>query len=262
MKMMGSSDQFEEQFESEIQEGLFLVKHNMGKGSKASRDSKFYLTGTRYLAWIDCGNDELYNSPGGLRLRYKPGIFSNFHDFDGPGIYRVQFRTNKTRPTDHLIVKIKGKANDPRLSSILEEYRKPVIVTNELGTFELDRDYNEYKGTVVYLGKEIPVSLEVKEATTDAEMQFERLRQICADQGSFDAKIREYIAEDETLWDWLDDEDTEHDGFEQKLEGPTLVIDENGETAAWFDGGEPFGYHSIVVSIDKDDTCTGIDLVG
>ena len=26
--------------------------------------------------------------------------------------------------------------------------------------------------------------------------------------------------------------------------------------------GEPFGWHSIIVSLDADDTCTGIDLAG
>ena len=262
MKTMGSPDRFEEQFEPEIQEGLFLVRNRMGKGGKAGRDSKFYLTGTRFLAWIDCRNDELHNETGGLRLRYKPGLFSNFHDFEGPGIYRVQFRTNKTRPTDHMIVKIKGKADDPRLTEILDEYNKPVVVTNELGTFELDKEYNQYQGTILYLGKEIPVSLEVEEASTEADMQFERLKQVCADQETFDAKVRKYIAADEMLWDWLDDEGTERDGFEQKLKGPSLVIDGKGEIGVWFDGGEPFGWHSIVVYLDKEDTCTGIDLVG
>ena len=56
--------------------------------------------------------------------------------------------------------------------------------------------------------------------------------------------------------------DNDHAAFEQKLEGPSLVIDEDVSPQAWFDGGEPFGYHAIVVSIDKDNTCTEIDLVG
>ncbi|MBR2811395.1 MAG: DUF2262 domain-containing protein, partial [Solobacterium sp.] len=106
------------------------------------------------------------------------------------------------------------------------------------------------------------VNVQVKEGTADAQMQLERLKQICANLEPFIAKIRQYIAEDETLWDWVDESEGSHDGFEQKLAGPSLVIDENNETEVWFDGGEPFGYHSIIVYVNQQDACTGINLVG
>jgi hypothetical protein len=262
MKRDESLARFEGQFDAKVRDGLFLVKRSMGKGSAVCRGSEYRLTGTRYLAWVDCETNELHSQTGGLRLMYRTGLFSDRQDCDGLGIYHVRFRVNSTSPTDRMIVKILGKADDPRLAAILDEYTKPVVVTNELGTFQLDRDFDSYEGRIPYLSGEASVSLQVKEGSTDAEAQFDRLKQACHDLKQFDATVRRYIAEDEVLWDWLDEDEGDHAGFEQELGEPTIAIDEDGELEAWFYGGEPFGYHSIVVSVDEDNTCTGINLVG
>ena len=157
MKTDASPAEFEEHFDPEIREGLFLVRHKMGKGSAAVRNGRFHLTGTRFLAWVDCKTDELHSQTGGLRIMYRPGLFSKRQDFAGLGIYRVRFRVNKTRPTDNMIVKILGKASDPRLEALLEEYQKPVVIIDELSTFALDRQYDSFAGMIPYLDRQISV---------------------------------------------------------------------------------------------------------
>lgn len=70
---------------------------------------------------------------------YKASLLASRRDSDGPRIYRVEYRVNTTCPTGRMIVKIVGKARNPRLAAILDDYRKPVVVTNGLGAFQLDR---------------------------------------------------------------------------------------------------------------------------
>ena len=250
---------FEEQFRPEIKEKLFLVKRRMKGGIK---QGPYLLAGTRCIAWAECDTDELHNGSGGLRRMYRPSLFTGTSFFEDLGIYRVRVRENKTNPTDHMIVKILGKARDPRLEAIRTEYREPVVLDTEFGPFELDRNYDEYRGTVPYCGEEISVSLNVKEGQTDAELPLQRLREILADPAGFDSAVRTYIAADQTLWDWLDDSETDREGFEYRLGSPSIVIDANGETEVWLDGGDPFGGHSIVVYTDRNGTCTDIDLMG
>lgn len=250
---------FTELFLPEEKEKIFLIKKDTGISQK---QGSHLLSATRYLAWVDCDTGELHDECGWLRTVYSPILSFRKPDFRKLGIYRVRVRENRNNPADHLIVKVLGRVSEQRLEAIGEEYGRPVSVTNEIGTFELDRDYDQYSGTVDYLGDEASVSLDVREGKTDAEEQFRRLMEICGDIQSFDREVREYIARDETLWDWLDDGGVSREGFEQRLGVPSLTIDEQGETEVWFDGGEPFGYHSIVVTVDKNGVCTGLDLVG
>ncbi len=260
--MLNSSEdalvRFENSFYPEEKEKLFLVKSKMGSPSKSGG---YFLNGARYIACIDCDTDEFHPQSGTIRWMYK---FSLFHkqDFDRLGIYKVKVRESRKNPRDHMIVKIIGKANDPKLNAIREEYLKPVILKTELGTFELDRDYDEYKGTVNYLNQEIPVYLNVEEGKTDASIQLQHLKEILSNQEQFDNMVRQYIADDKTLWSWLEDGDYPREGFEKNLTYPALSIEPDGNKEIWFDGGDPFGGHSIVVSIDQNNTCKRIDLVG
>jgi len=249
---------FENLFYPEVKEKLFLVKNRMGIPSKTGG---YYLNGARYIACVDCDTKQLHKQSGTIRWMYK---FKLFHkqEFSRLDIYRVQVRENRNNPRDNMIVKILGKADDQKLNTIREEYLTPVVENTEFGTFELDRDYDEYKGVINFCNQEIPVILSVEEGETDIAVQLQHLKQIVLNQEKFDAMVRQYIANDETLWDWLEDSDTPREGFEKKLTEPTLSIDSEGKKEMWFDGGDPFGGHSIVVSVDQNNTCTGIDLVG
>ncbi|MCR5229958.1 MAG: DUF2262 domain-containing protein [Solobacterium sp.] len=261
-KSINSEDalaRFEASFRPEVKEKLFLVKKEMGY---AVNQGRYRLNGTRCIAWVECGSDELHNGAGGIRIMYRPGLFTHKPEFSRLGIYRIRVRENKDNPSDHMIVKVLGKADDPRLAAIREEYQKPVTVETEWGTFELNRDYDEYQGKIQFLSQEISVSLNVNEGSTDAGIQLQRMKEICSDQEKINARLMKYIAEDETLQDWLDEAEAEREGFEQRLGAPFLVIEADGEAAFWFDGGEPFGGHSIIVSIDRSNTCTSIDLAG
>lgn len=250
---------FEEKFHPEVKEKLFLVRKSL---SSASKIGAYRLEANRCIAWVDCATDELHNERGSIRRMYRPGLFAGKSDFEEFGIYRIRVRENKTNPADHMIVKVIGKASDSRLDAVLEEFLKPVALKTELGIFDLDKDLNRYCGEVDYLGKKIPVYLEVDAGTTDAEAQLQRLKQILSDAGSYDAKVRQYIAADESHWEWLDDSGYSRDGFEQQLARDSLTIYANGEAEFWFDGGEPFGYHAIIVYVDQNDTCTDIELMG
>lgn len=250
---------FEEQFSEEVKEKIFLVRKKIGKGSKSGA---YMLAGTRCLAWVDCETGELHDERAGIRRMYKPGLFADKSDFKAPGIYRVRVRENRNRPTDHMLVKILREAEEPRLQAILEEYLKPAVINCELGTFELVREYDQYQGEISLKNDKIPVYLELEEGTKDAEVQLNRLREICRDLEGFDAGAREFISRDEVLWDWLEDGGYEREGFEQKLGAPLLTIGPDGEVSVWYDGGEPFGGHSIVVGVDENGEFNDINLVG
>ena len=58
------------------------------------------------------------------------------------------------------------------------------------------------------------MTVAVEDGTTEAGPQFLRLGQICADLAGYDARVRQYVAAEEFLWDWLEDAGVSHEGFE------------------------------------------------
>ena len=248
------------QFSSETREHLFLLRQDPGKGYDRGDFTFRYL---RALAWVDGTSGELHDECGSLRWLIPKRLFAPKEaKLEALHTYRFEVRENRTDPNSFLVVKMIGKAKDERLEEIRRNYETPVTVTNALGTFRLNRAYDWYEGDVDYCGETISVMIETVPGKTDAEAGFRRLGEVLHDAPKFDKTVRERIAKEEILWEWLEDAGIDHDGFEQRLGNPGLTIGLDGGVSAWFDGGDPFGGHSIVVSVDPDGTCTDVDLQG
>ncbi len=146
---------------------------------------------------------------------------------------------------------------------MIEEYRKPVRIENELGSFSLVRRWNWYDGTVQWCREPCSVLLNVTEGSTDCSYAMEVLRRISADDIAFDACVRRQICDQtkELLDEWYEEEITEEE-YMQRMGIPLITISEDGDIEFSFDTGELYAGHTLIVSVDAAGNVMSTDLAG
>lgn len=133
------------------------------KGAGKSRDFDYYTQHITCLAYME-GNNVINEQ---LHLLY-------FLDKDAPFL-----DTNNLTPYTFLVKKIKdsdryciaefcGLSSTTAFDAIIEEQSKPLIIADGEDSFEFNRTFNSYDGSVVIENKKIKVSLYPERKTTDA----------------------------------------------------------------------------------------------
>lgn len=217
----------------------------------------------RYLAIASDASDEPRACMGRIMWMEKASGSSLKTKFKKLCVYKVRVREKIDDPTALMLVKVEKRVDDSRFDPIREEYLKPVKVESTLGTFELDRHYDWYEGTIDYLGAPCSVLLTVEEGSTDAQVALARLESLCADLETFDKRARECAAEEllENAIDWCEEELTSEQ-FANRMSNPALCVGSDGSVEFTFDDGGMFWGHVIVVSMDADGVFSGADIEG
>ncbi len=154
---------------------LVLFSDKSGAGAKF-RDS--WDLSSYFLAYINLQTDELHEGDGRINwllsdeLNKSKGINYPYY-FENGEVCRLKVRElkDKTVPEGRLesaynkflvVEVLERNVKDDRLGKILAEYRKPVIISDEvLGEFELNKDYECFEGSMEWLGRKILIHLEV-----------------------------------------------------------------------------------------------------
>lgn len=217
----------------------------------------------RYLAIASDASVEPRTCMGRLMWMEKASGSSLKTKFKKLCVYKARVREKIDDPTALMLVKVEKEVDDSRFDSIREEYLKPVKVESALGTFELDRRYDWYEGTIDYLGAPCSVLLTVEEGSTDVRVALARLESLCADFKTIDRKVREYAAEEllENAIDWCEEE-LSPEQFANRMSNPSICIGSDGSADFTFDDGGMFWGHVIVVSMDADGVFDGADIAG
>ncbi len=148
---------------------------------------------------------------------------------------------------------------------IKEEYKRPVIINSPLGRFELDKNYNWFKGQIDYLGENCYAYLEVDEGEIAADIQLNKLSEIYRELEKWDAGVKEFVSDDllDLANQWLDDEsEITKEEFIQRIGMPDITIKSDGEIRLMFDSAGIFSDHGIVAEIDKNGDFISTDIVG
>ena len=250
--------QFEGQYAQEEVEKTVLVKE-ISRGWAIHFE--YRTVSIPIAAWAD--ENGITVKSGYLTKIEKNTGADPYRSFKDYGIYKVLVRPHLEYDSRFMLVKNLGAAENAQLAEICEEYRKPVIVENELGTFELNRKYNWFEGTVDWLGSQVSVNLEVEEDSTDCQKEMEVLRRLCSDLPASDTRVREFIAEDmmELLGEWYDEPLTAEE-FMERIGTPAISVSTDGSVQYWFDSGPLFADHSIVAYMEPDGTFSGTNLEG
>ena len=235
--------QFENGYETEEKKMIFLAEHTP-YGAAVVFD--YLRIGVSCLAFID-ENDVLHHEYVNLSWMGKENRRSSFKP-ETLCAYSVLARKHKTDKNRYLAVRILKKENDSRFAEIIEAYKQPVVITNEYGTFTLNRPYRQYEGEIAWPNGEASVTIDASE---DGTASFKMLEEICRDRKQWDESIRTSAAESllETAEDWAEEE-ISLDELMKLLGIPSIHIISDEEAEVFYEPGELFGWHTVIVDID------------
>ena len=194
--------EWERTFEDEAREILVLL----AGGSGAGKRNGFWDVSHYFIAYVDCQTGALHTGDG--RIVYP--VNDEEHDAGGildrfrrEAVYRLKARkkiphevpegVTASSLNEFLIVEVlEEDAPCPAREGVLAEYRRPVVVTDEvLGELTLDKDLDMFEGEVLWRGEQICVSLEVDAADEDTWADARRAMTVMlAEQDRWDRDMR------------------------------------------------------------------------
>lgn len=273
--------EWERTFEDEAREILVLLAGSSGAGKR----NGFWEAAHSYLAYVDCETGALHADEG--RLVYPVsdeeysagGILGRFRDEE---TYRVVVRRKIPHEVPEgvaasaqnrlLIVDVLEENSPcPALDEVLAEYRRPVVVTDEvLGELALDKDLDMFEGEVLWRGEQICLSLEVDTADEDTWADARRaMKAMLAEQDRWDRDMRASAAREltELACEWRESADEEvpeitEESFARRIELRSIAMDADGSFSAYFDDDDMFFGHCVTAYGTLADGVTAVVMQG
>ncbi|MBS6969160.1 MAG: DUF2262 domain-containing protein [Actinomyces sp.] len=273
--------EWERTFEEEAKEILVLL----AGGSGAGKMNGFWDVSHYFIAYVDCQTGALHTGDG--RIVYPVsdeesdagGILDRFRR---EAVYRLKARkriphkipegVTASSQNQFLIVEVlEEDAPCPALEEVMAEYRRPVVVTDEvLGELTLDKDLDMFEGEVLWRGEQICLSLEVDAADEDTWADARRaMKAMLAEQDRWDRNMRASAAREltELACEWRESADEEvpeitEESFACRIELRNIAMDADGSFSAYFDDDDMFFGHCVTVCGTLADGVTAANMEG
>ena len=273
--------EWERTFEDEAREILVLLAGGGGAGKR----NRFWDVSHYFIAYVDCQTGALHTGDG--RIVYP--VSDEEHDAGGildrfprEAVYRLKARkevphevpegVTASSQNQFLIVEVlEEDAPSPALEEVLAEYRRPVVVVDEvLGELTLDKDLDMFEGEVLWRGEQICVSLEVDAANEDTWADARRaMKTMLADQERWDRDMRAFAAREltELACEWRESADEEvpeitEESFARRIELRSIAMDADGSFSAYFDDDDMFFGHCVTAYGTLADGVTAANMEG
>ena len=273
--------EWEHTFEEEEREILVLLAGGGGAGKR----NGFWDVSHYFIAYVDCQTGALHAGDG--RIVYP--VSDEEHDAGGildrfrrEAVYRLKAR--KTIPHEvpegvtassqnqFLIVEVLEENSPcPALEEVLAEYRRSVVVVDELlGELTLDKDLDMFEGEVLWRGEQICLSLEVDAADEDTWADARRaMKVMLAEQDRWDRDMRASAAREltELACEWRESADEEvpeitEESFAHRIELRSIAMDADGSFSAYFDDDDMFFGHCVTAYGTLTDGVTAANMEG
>ena len=273
--------EWERTFEDEAREILVLLAGGGGAGKR----SGFWDVSHYFIAYVDCQTGALHT--GGGRIVYPVsdeehaagGVLDRFRR---EGVCRLKARKKIPREVPEgvtaslqnqfLIVEVLEEDPPcPALEEVLAEYRRPVVVTDEvLGELTLDKDLDTFEGEVLWCGEQIFLVLEVDAADEGTWADARRaMKVMLAEQDRWDRDMRTSAAREltELACEWRESADEEvpeitEESFARRIELRSIVMDADGSFSAYFDDDDMFFGHCVTAYGTLTDGVTAANMEG
>ena len=256
--------EWERTFEDEAREILVLLAGGGGAGKR----NGFWDVSHYFIAYVDCQTGALHTGDG--RIVYPVsdeeddagGILDRF---PREAVCRLKARkkipheipegVTASSQNQFLIVEVLEEDPPcPALEEVLAEYRRPVVVTDEvLGELTLDKDLDTFEGEILWCGEQIFLVLEVDAADEGTWADARRaMKAMLAEQDSWDRDMRASAAREltELACKWRESADEEvpeitEESFARRIELRTIAMDADGSFSAYFDDDDMFFGHCV-----------------
>ena len=264
-------------FEDKIRE--YLVVTNDYSGAAVGKTAQMDI-----LASVDVQTDEFDSMEGKIIWEttdeeLKTGAF--FKRFKKGTIYRILARRSKAKPENKynnmysLVRVIEDSISDERLESILKEYRKKVVIEDEIsGKFVLDKEIEMFEGSIEKKKKKIILYLEIEKNDPETwDNAHENMKRFISELDIRDKEMREFSADSLTdlANDWLEDsveddeeeiEEITEEDFAQRIDLCEISVDSEGSYAVYYSDDDMFWGHSIQVCGSFDEGIESAEMVG
>ena len=276
-----TQEEWECTFEEDAREILVLL---VGGGGAGKRNG-FWDVSHYFIAYVDCQTGALHTGDG--RIVYP--VSDEEHDAGGildhfrrEAVYRLKARkkiphevpegVTASSQNQFLIVDVlEEDAPCPALEEVLADYRRPVVVVDEvLGELTLDKDLDMFEGEVLWRGEQICVSLEVDAVNEGTWADASRaMKAMLAEQDRWDGDMRVSAAREltELACEWRESADEDvpeitEESFARRIELRSIAMDTDGSFSAYFDDDDMFFGHCVTVYGTLADGVTAANMEG
>lgn len=274
---MSVKEKFEKEFYDEDIEMLVLMKSGCnGDMLKPSVD---------FLASIDLKTGVLSKTVGRIEWMIKSDKDRKGwgYDFQQFGIYHVKVKKcipQKLKPYQMellnnrymLIDIVEENVKNLELEKLQDYYSTPIIIKNDLGTFELNREFSCFEGQVEFDNIEILVLIETDEE--DGESARNAMAALFDFSNHFkdlDQQYRMFAAKEltESANEWLEADDNEEkldviteEIFMNRIQISEITATSNGELVLYYNDDDMFWGHIIEINIDESRNPIEVSIAG
>ncbi|NPC92952.1 DUF2262 domain-containing protein [Bacillus sp. WMMC1349] len=262
-------EQFEKRFANEVIE-VAAVTGPSGIGAGRAGGDVMWNASIPVIAWkeMDSNRPAIQEE---LRLEWlvNDDEWQKTRDIFSNTIVRLYVRKGNQAM---MLVKVADKAyQDDELQNILQNALKPINYRDEkLGTFKLDKSVKLFEKEITWAGQEGILYFDWNENEQEMKASLATAHTLFQDPVQWNAKIRAYAAEElvELANDWLQDNDeAEFDAITKELfielmEFNSISVYSDGDFEVFFDDGDMFWGHSIIVSGHRNGIFESAEIAG
>lgn len=257
---------FEKNYDEEIIEILAIIDAN-GLGAGKIPKERFWTACIDIIAWKESGeNSDINTKKTLLRFKADDKFLKEIRDKLKPNSI-VKLLVRKNNKGFLLCDVLEFYNEDKELEKILRKQLEPVFYQDEIwGEFHLDKSVNIFQKNVEWCGEYIRISFDyddeekMKEALKTGHVLYEGQTKWMSKILAFACK--ELLGLKNDLW--LDEEENEitEDQFIKSLKLCDIVLQNDGEFTFWFEDGDLFWGHSIIVEGNINGSLQSADIAG
>ena len=267
--------EWEDSFEKKERE-IIVLRHEGGGGSLRNG---FWEWDAYFLAYVDGETVELHKEEGRIEFPVIDKEEPPFQ-FEEESIYKLRVREKLPEEVPEGVLPAKNyflvvdileeNAVCPELEEILAEYRKPVVLQDDvLGELTYDKLLKSFEGNIAWLRGKIHISLYVdKDNKSGITKAKKLLKTMVLEQEKWDADMRSFAAGKLTklACEWAESEEEAalitEDSFAKRISLRLLWVTAGGSFTAYLDDDELFFGHSIAVSGSSKKGLLSADIEG
>ena len=185
-------------------------------------------------------------------------------EYDDEAIYHLKVRKKLPEELPEIMIKrlafllvsvIEKDVKNPELEEILTEYKKPVIIGDDiLGEPVYDRKIKSFEGYILWIDKNIDIYLDIdKDNKSGITKARKAMKELYLSAEKWDANMRTFAAEKliDLARDWCESEEEAlkitEESFAKKIDIETISMTSGGSFTTYFNDDNIFAGHCIIV---------------
>ena len=258
-----TKEEWENSFYKKEQE-ILVLRH---EGDVTSKRNGFWEVAICCLAFISLETGELHKEECRFVFSASEKEYENhlIPEFDDEAIYHLKVRNKLPEELPEIMIKrlafllvdvIEKNVKSPELEEILTEYKKPVIIGDDiLGEPVYDKKIKSFEGHILWNNKNVDISLDIdKDNKSGITKARKAMKEMLSDSKRWDTDMRTFAAVKllDLARDWCESEEEAakitEESFAKRITIESISMTSGGSFSAYFNDNDIFAGHCIIVS--------------